>query len=449
MSLRERLSLTTVGSVAITAALVGGAGHLVAGDTGAVAAQAIAAGAAFGLSALLARAVVLKPFEAQVGALVTWIRKGSGSAGELERSAPIDPELEHVSHALRMRILDLKGELDRLARDARVAEEGLDTSPFGIVIVDEEGRISYASPTFRKMFRLRGEPVGRRPIEVVPVVEIHEAVEAVVGGLGPFEKPFVTASLDLVVRAHPISGGRVILRIEDVTREREAERSRTDFVANVSHELRTPVAAIMGYLETLLQDAERLPPELRPLLETVDRNARRLRDLFEDLLRLHRIEVRRRELPLERHRLRPILESALSSVVDQAKMRNQEFVLDCPADLQAWVNPEALKAIVSNLAGNASAYTTEGGHVQVRAIGGPKVAQRIEVTDDGIGIAEKHHERIFERFYRVDEARSRRVGGTGLGLAIVKHYALASRCTVSLRSKEGQGSTFIVHLPEP
>src|SRR5687767_4078322 len=118
MSLRERLTLTTVATVAITAGMVGVAGHLAGGDTGAVAGQAVAAGAAFGVSALLARAVVLLPFEDQIGELVSWIRRP-------ETDAKIDPELEHVGHALRMRIHDLKVELERLAREARVAEEGL------------------------------------------------------------------------------------------------------------------------------------------------------------------------------------------------------------------------------------------------------------------------------------------------------------------------------------
>lgn len=445
MSLRERVALVTLGTVGVTAALVGAVSLAIGAGTGEIALQAVAAAVALGVAAGLARALLLGPFEREIEALVGWIRRPSDTP-----SHRIDPELSHVVDALRAQLVDLRTELERVRHDARTAEDALDTSPFGIAIADAEGRMTYANPTFRRTFRLRGEPVGRRPIEVVPVVEVHEAIEAALGQHGPVEKRFVTASQDFVARAHPLPGDRTILRLEDVTREREAERSRTDFVANVSHELRTPITAIMGYLEALLQDADRLPPDLVQLLETVDRNAKRLRDLFEDLLRLHRIEARRRELPLERHPLRPLLEEACGPVIDRSRMRKQEFALDCPPDLLGYVNPEALSAIVANLAGNASAYTTEGGHVQVRAIAGPRgLATRIEVQDDGIGIAERHHERIFERFYRVDEARSRRVGGTGLGLAIVKHYALASQCSVTLRSQEGAGSTFVVHLPEP
>jgi two-component system phosphate regulon sensor histidine kinase PhoR len=111
------------------------------------------------------------------------------------------------------------------------------------------------------------------------------------------------------------------------------------------------------------------------------------------------------------------------------------------------VNPEALSAIVSNLALNASMYTPEGGRIEVRVVPDGRGC-RIDVQDNGLGIAEKHHERIWERFYRVDDARSRKAGGTGLGLAIVKHYALAARHHVTLQSKEGEGSTFSVHLPE-
>ncbi|MEQ1502689.1 MAG: ATP-binding protein [Myxococcota bacterium] len=440
MSVRERLVLSTLAAVVTTAVLVGLLGRIGPAGPGGIATQVVAAAIAFGLAALAARLLVQLPLDAQLDRFVGAVRGSNAPPDE------VDPELAALRAALIERVAEVDAAADRYARESRTATEILDTSPFGIAMVDPDGRITHASVAFRGLFRLRGEPVGKRPIEVVPVVEIHEVLEDALAGQVS-EKAFVTASLDLVARAVPLSGGRAIVRVEDVTGRKEAERARTDFVANVSHELRTPLTAIMGYLETLLGERERIPDDLLPLVETAERNARRLRDLFEDLLKLHRIEARRRELPLDRHRLRPILEDAVGPARDRARMRNQEFVLDCPADLDGLVNPEAFGAIVGNLVSNASAYTTEGGHVQVRAIRDERGEVRIEVQDDGIGIAEKHHERVFERFYRVDEARSRRVGGTGLGLAIVKHYALASKCNVTLRSKEGAGTTFTVFLP--
>jgi two-component system, OmpR family, phosphate regulon sensor histidine kinase PhoR len=440
VSIGERLSLATLATVVLTTCLVVLIGRWLDGP-GAVAAQAFGGAVALGLSWLVMRAAVLEPLRSQVEQLIAQVRRG-----RTDGLYHVDPELVSLQLALDTRVQELGAASDRLNREARIAGEVLETSPFGTALIDADGHITSANPTFRRLFRLRGEPVGKRPIEVVPVAEIHEVVEEALAGRTA-EKTFVTASQDLIARAQPLSGGRAIVRVEDVTVMREAERSRTDFVANVSHELRTPIAAIMGYLETIQSEEDRLPADLVPLLETVERNARRLRDLFEDLLKLHRIEARRRELPLERRKLQPLLEAAVGPSRDRAKMRNQEFELQCAPDLEGLVNPEALTAIVGNLASNASAYSTDGGHVRVRALKDDRGQVRIEVQDDGIGIPERHQERIFERFYRVDEARSRRIGGTGLGLAIVKHYALAARCNVTLKSKEGQGSTFTVELP--
>jgi two-component system phosphate regulon sensor histidine kinase PhoR len=438
VSLRERQVASTLLSVAFSTLLVGAVDLITAHGPGRGAWITLAAALAFVLAMLSNRLIVQQPLEGQVQRLMDFVRK--------REDLPVDVELQGLKSALQGRIDEIEGNIDALRREARAATEAVESSPFGIALVDAEGRITSANPVFRRVFWLRGEPVGKRPIEVVPVVEIHEVVEEALAGR-TCERIFVTASLDLVARAQPLSEGRAIVRVEDVTGRREAERARTDFVANVSHELRTPLTAIMGYLETLMNEADRLPEDLFPLLETVDRNARRLRDLFQDLLKLHRIEARRRELPLERHELLPILEEAVGPARDRAAMKGQQFALDCPPTLKGLVNPEALGAIVGNLAANASAYTPEGGHIWVRCKPGPRGHVDIEVQDDGIGISEKHHERIFERFYRVDEARSRKAGGTGLGLAIVKHYALAARCNVTLRSREGEGSTFTVELP--
>jgi two-component system phosphate regulon sensor histidine kinase PhoR len=412
-----------------------GAGHapwaLVALLTG----VAVLAGGALGA------AFVAGPVERDLARLADAVRTSSTAV----HVADVEPELGPLQAAVSSRLDLLEAEFDELTEVARTSAEVIETSPFGILLIDADGRIASTNPTLRRILPLRGDPIGRRPIEVVLAVEVHEMVEEVVATGQPVQVEFVTASKDLVGRAQPIARGHVIVRIEDVTGRREAERARTDFVANVSHELRTPVSAIMGYVETVLLDAERMPPDLVPLVSTIERNARRLRDLFEDLLRLHRIEARRRELPVQRRPLASLLEEALVPAMDRAQSRHQEFVLSCDPSIEAMVSPEALTAIVSNLAINASMYTPEGGRIEVRVVPDGREV-RVDVQDNGIGIAEKHHERIWERFYRVDDARSRKAGGTGLGLAIVKHYALAARHPVTLKSKDGEGSTFSIHL---
>ncbi len=337
-------------------------------------------------------------------------------------------------------------ELRRARTDAELGRAVLDASPNGLLLVGSDGRIRMVNAAFRKMVEIRDTPEGRTPIEVIPVVEVQHAVDAALRGEPTEEVPCTFGRLDLVLRGTRGTDGGVMLLVQDVTRYRMAERARTEFVANVSHELRTPIATIMGYAETLVADRERLEPETVFMAEAIHRNAHRLRDLFEDLLELSRIEARRRELPLQKLVLAPIIGKAVTAAVDRSAQRKQKFQVQDSGTLSAWVNPEALSTIVGNLANNATNYTPEGGEIAVRAFASGREVV-IEVTDNGIGIDRVHHQRIFERFYRVDEGRSRRVGGTGLGLAIVKHLALASGCRVTLSSEIGKGSTFAVHLP--
>ena len=384
-----------------------------------------------------------------VNALIRPVLRGEAELiAKIDADAPLamSGDLGGIAAAVSRRVDRQRAALERAERELRVARQVIDSSAVGLVVVEvEDGRITYANPAFRTMCRLRVDPVGRRPLEVAPAVEVHEAVARAIGG-EPTRVGFATGWADMVVRAERLEGDIVVVRVEDVTGAKEAERSRSDFVANVSHELRTPITAIMGYTETLLGEAESLPDPTVAMLRTLERNARRLRDLFEDLLRLHRIETRLKQLPIERRRLQPVLERAMVDAAERAAMRGLDIELDVPDDLEGWCNPDALDAMVSNLARNAVSYTPDGGHVKVRAYAADGTAV-IDVEDDGIGIHPVHHERIFERFYRVDEARSRRAGGTGLGLAIVKHYALATNSRVEVRSEHGKGSTFTSVLP--
>jgi two-component system phosphate regulon sensor histidine kinase PhoR len=380
-----------------------------------------------------------RPLEQSLRDLLEVARTGVGAV-------PSDDAFGAVRDAIGQREQEHARAVTSLRQERQGAWEALDTSPLAILLVDGEGRIQWVNQSFGRLLRSRGDPVGRRPLEVVSVMELHEVVEDILEQGRPAERTAVTQTHDLSISGNTLPNGMIVVRIEDITQAREAERSRTDFVANVSHELRTPVASILGYLDLALADRERIPEDIVPLLETALRNGRRLRDLFEDLLRLHRIEARRRELPLTRQPLAALISNAVGAVRDKAAMRDQQVVVDCPLGLEARINPEALGQILSNLAANASAYSPEGTTVLVRAVPEHEGA-RVDVIDQGIGIAPRHQERIFERFFRVDEARSRTAGGTGLGLAIVKHFAKASGCRVTLVSTEGAGSTFSVHLP--
>jgi signal transduction histidine kinase len=222
---------------------------------------------------------------------------------------------------------------------------------------------------------------------------------------------------------------------------------RRDFVGNVSHELKTPVTVIRGLVETLVDDPELEPPLLQRFLGKIDRQSERLLNLVTDLLSLSRLESE--EVPLELSPLDvgDVLEESLRLIEPAAEAKRISLTADWPEEpLLVDGDDEALRQAVSNLLDNAVKYSPEGSRVTLRARedDGQVV---IEVADEGPGIEPRHHERLFERFYRVDAARSRELGGTGLGLAIVKHTALALGGEVAFESKPGEGSTFRITLP--
>ncbi|MEX2561444.1 MAG: ATP-binding protein, partial [Pirellulales bacterium] len=243
--------------------------------------------------------------------------------------------------------------------------------------------------------------------------------------------------------------GAVIV-LNDVSRLRQLENMRRDFAANVSHELKTPVTSIKGFVETLLDGAMRDSQDSERFLRIIARQADRLDSIIEDLLSLSRIEKEgdAADLVLTLAELRGVLESALHDCDSKASERGIRIALSCDDGLQARINPPLLEQAVTNLLDNAIKYSEPAGEVQLsgQTAGGEVL---IVVRDQGCGIAEEHLSRLFERFYRVDKARSRKLGGTGLGLAIVKHIVLAHRGQVTVESAPSAGSTFTIHLPTP
>ena len=251
-----------------------------------------------------------------------------------------------------------------------------------------------------------------------------------------------------VLRDAAGKGIGALIVLNDVTRLRRLESVRRDFVANVSHELKTPVTAIKGFLETLRDGALEDPEDARRFVEIATRQADRLNAIIEDLLRLSRLERDNEEsqIELSDHALREVLQSAVSDCASAAAERKVTVRLECPESLRWRVNAPLLEQAVVNLLDNAVKYSGEGTTVTVQASATEREL-RIDVKDTGVGIAQEHLPRVFERFYRVDKARSRKLGGTGLGLAIVKHIAQAHGGSASVASAVGRGSTFSLHLP--
>jgi len=224
------------------------------------------------------------------------------------------------------------------------------------------------------------------------------------------------------------------------------ENVRRDFVANVSHEIKTPLTSIKGYIETLLSGADTDPEVRHRFLEKIDRNANRLAALVQDILSLAKIEAAESSFKIHNIDLLPIISGVLARYDDVAAAKNIRMNFKSYGHrLNILGDSEAVTQVIDNLLSNAIKYTPDGGRIGISV---KQTAEwlNVEVTDTGIGIPEEHQERIFERFYRVDKARSRDLGGTGLGLSIVKHLVNAMQGDIRVTSKTGIGSTFFVKL---
>ena len=238
-----------------------------------------------------------------------------------------------------------------------------------------------------------------------------------------------------------------ILVLEDVTERLHLEKVRSDFVANASHELKTPISAIRGLSETIIDDPNISGENLGRFVERIRQQSIRLELIVKDLLHLSRFDSSNNESNLARISLSELITALFQTNVENARDAGVILDLDIRDEsAQVLGETEAIDQLLTNLVDNAIKYTGEGGKVTVRLKSVGQMAS-IEVEDSGIGISPEETARIFERFYRVDRARSRDVGGTGLGLAIVKHIAQAHNGTVSVHSQLGKGTTFTVQIP--
>jgi two-component system phosphate regulon sensor histidine kinase PhoR len=237
--------------------------------------------------------------------------------------------------------------------------------------------------------------------------------------------------------------------INDATQLRRLENMRKDFVANVSHEIKTPLTAIKGFVETLHQGSVDKPEEAERFLGIIQKHVDRLSAIIDDLLSLSRIEQEdeRQAIEFENKPIADIFRSAVQICRSKAEEKSIDIQIDCEEGLEYYFDPTLLEQAVVNLLDNAIKYSEPDSAIHVSAsLNDSEV--KIMVKDQGIGIAKKHLPRLFERFYRVDKARSRKMGGTGLGLAIVKHIAQAHGGRVTVKSELGKGSSFTIHLPK-
>lgn len=360
-------------------------------------------------------------------------------------------ELAELGHALDLLANSLRDAMRELRSERDLLRGILASMQEGVLVVDMDDRTVHMNPAVRAMLLLSENSIGRPLIEIIRNADLIEmlgrarsgadmsAVELELGGFKPCR---------LLAHASPLPDrpGDMLIALVDVTNLRRLESIRKDFVANASHELRTPVASIRSAAETL-RSALGDPEAALGFVEILERNAERLQRLVEDLLDLSRIESREFALRTENVDLLSFLEHILPLYQDRFRQKQMPFQNAIPTGIRVQADRRALDMIFSNLLDNAVKYCPEGTPVRIEVeITGTRV--RITLADQGPGIPPQHLHRIFERFYRVDAGRSRKLGGTGLGLAIVKHLAEAMEGAVGVDSQPGQGAKFSVTLPK-
>ena len=350
-----------------------------------------------------------------------------------------------IRSALDRIAADIEGSVSALAHERARFGAVLESMSQGVVALDGERRIIVMNRAAHEMFGLEQPQLGAPLIDFVRVPALHELLaDPVPGRAGEIEMP---GGARLLARVTPLPpGDGCVLVLEDVSEIRRLETVRRDFVYNASHELRTPVSVIRANAETLLAGGKDDPAHRDRLLEGLHRNAERLASLINDLLDLSRIEAGKTAFARDRVEVATIATSAAETLRDAARTKQVSVTVEVEPGLHAEADGRALEQILVNLVDNAVKYTPFAGRVWVSARGEGKRV-RIEVTDDGPGIATPHRERVFERFYRVDPGRSREVGGTGLGLSIVKHLVEAMEGTVGVSPRAPHGAIFWVDLP--
>jgi len=389
------------------------------------------------------------------------LRRGAErfASGDLEYRLPSDStvEIAELTDGMNAMAGQLAERIATVEAQHRELAAVFSSMIEGVLVIDDEHRIVSLNDAAAALL---GLDVATARGAALDGISRHPALDRFIrrahGSVRPVEEDIVLISDegDVFLQAHGLKlegsarAQRVLVVLNDVTRLRRLEQVRQDFVANVSHELKTPVTSIMGFVDTLRDGAIDEPENAQRFLDIISRQSHRLQAIIEDLLCLSRLEqgsgAAGRDLGV--YGVSEVLSAAAQSCQLQADARSMTLRMDCDPQLRTRLDPDLMEQALVNLIENAVKYSDEPGQID---IGADLVEDHVMITvrDRGRGIESRHLPRLFERFYRVDKARSREQGGTGLGLAIVKHIARFHDGQVTVMSKPGEGSRFTIHLP--
>ncbi|MBN1870951.1 MAG: HAMP domain-containing protein [Candidatus Omnitrophica bacterium] len=377
--------------------------------------------------------------------------------GDFSRKAIIhsNDETGDLAKTLNYMADELNAKVKSISSEKTKLETILSSMFEGMMLTNEKGEILLLNPSIRKLFLIDSAPEGKKPLEVIRNNAIQEIVDRVLNENREVITQEVKVSIPqqktIMVNGVPIIKDKImegaVFVFHDITELKRLEEIRKDFVANVSHELRTPISSIKGYAETLLDGKVDSPDNIKEFLGIIYQDSNRLANLIDDLLDLSKIESGKMKMEFEPLRIGLIANRCKNVLEKSAKEKSVSIKSNISDNLPKVLGDEKrLSQVLLNLLDNAVKYTSDGGSVTVSADRKEKFVQ-VDITDTGIGISEKDLPRIFERFYRVDKARSRELGGTGLGLSIVKHIIQAHNGQIWVQSTLGQGSTFSFTIP--
>jgi two-component system phosphate regulon sensor histidine kinase PhoR len=365
-----------------------------------------------------------------------------------------DGDLRSLGSVLAVVAKEVRSLLVRLSFESARREAILSGMAEGVLALDQDLRVTFSNNAFRRTLGVPASAIeGRTLLELIRDTALHHLLHSVVAsGEGQSHRLKLAGSNLRVfeVQATPLnmpSGRGAIVIFHDTTELERLEQVRKDFVANVSHELRTPLAGIIGYAETLQDGAMDDLENRGKFVEIIRSNAMRLTNIAADLLVLSDLESEREGPEPEEISVQGVLDSVLLTVESEAQRRNVRLIRGEMADVFLQGSRLRVEQVLLNLMANAIKFNRPDGEVRVSALKTSEGSITISVADTGVGIPSQDLPRVFERFYRVDKARSKDVGGTGLGLSIVKHAVERMNGTVQVKSKLGEGSVFTVTLP--
>ncbi|MBN1818794.1 MAG: PAS domain-containing protein [Sedimentisphaerales bacterium] len=373
---------------------------------------------------------------------------------------PDSQEIAALAESMNRMAADLDERIRTIVTQRNEQQAVLSSMVEGVLAVDRYLHLISLNDAAADLIGMGDEdPKGKSLQEVIRNTELYEFVVQALQNNRPVDgqivlregagERYVQARGAALIDAHGSEIGAVVV-LNDVTQLRRLENVRKDFVANVSHELKTPITSIKGFIETLMDGAIHHPQDAMRFLDIVARQTHRLNAIVDDLLTLSKIEqqTEKTEIELTVAAIRPAITAAVQLCELKAAEKQIQIEWECDETLRARINSALLEQAVVNLIDNAIKYSENDAVVRIEAAQTPKDVQ-IRVIDHGCGIEAMYLPRLFERFYRVDKARSRKLGGTGLGLAIVKHIAQAHGGRAGVQSTPGKGSTFTIHLPLP